>query len=445
MLAIGRSVFRPRLHSSLPVAAFSTAADHAATPDGPVAETEVTEARAAGAAAPRAADAASAVPASRPHTRMLRRALIPCRSLLDSRRATGAKPVTYGNPRQTYPRKERLIGWPREDRAARTQGHPRTDRAVRSAGDPHHDRTGPADWRIVLGLGVEDGVVAVVTIGGHVGGQSVLVRHYVYLLRPDQDGHLTPGARDRRGRVERQGAEQCLHRGPADDPLEQVRLPDEARQPRVGRAAVQVLGRRALGDAAVTQGRDPVGDRQRLVLVVGDQHRRGAGAAEDLLDIGADAGPQVRVQRGERLVEQDHGGLDGQRAGQCDPLLLAAGELMRVAPAEPAQTDRLEQAVDLAATAPARPVLASSEPEAHVARHGQVREQAAFLRDVADPAPLRREVGAGAVDQDAADADRAGVRALEPGQQPQQRRLAAAGRAEDGRQAPGRYLQVQAG
>ena len=34
MLAIGRSVFRPRLHSSLPVAAFSTAADRAPTPDG---------------------------------------------------------------------------------------------------------------------------------------------------------------------------------------------------------------------------------------------------------------------------------------------------------------------------------------------------------------------------------------------------------------------------
>src|SRR6185312_8417156 len=261
MLAIGRSVFRPRLHSSLPVAAFSTAADHAPTPDGPAAEAaeaaamEETVARAAGAAAPRAADAASAVPASRPHARMLRRALIPCRSLLDSRRATGTKPVTYGNPRQTYPRKERLIGPPREDRAARTQGHPRTDRAVRPAGDPHHDRTGPGDCRIVLGLGVEDGVVAVVTIGGHVGGQSVLVRHYVYLLRPDQDGHLTRGARDRRGRVERQGAEQCLHRGPADDPLEQVRLPDEARQPGVGRAAVQVLGRRALGDAAVTHRR----------------------------------------------------------------------------------------------------------------------------------------------------------------------------------------------
>src|SRR4029078_3795756 len=96
--------------------------------------------------------------------------------------------------------------------------------------------------------------------------------------------------------------------------------------------------------------------------------------------------------------------LCGARAAQAAPLMRAAGELMRVAPAEPAQADRLEQAVDLAATALARPVFASSDPEAHVARHGQVREQAAFLRDVADPAPLRREVSAGAVDQDTADA-----------------------------------------
>ena len=79
MLAIGRSVFRPRLHSSLPVAAFSTAADHAPTPDGPAAEAvlNLAAARAAGAAAPSAADAASAVPASKPHTRMLSRPLVP--------------------------------------------------------------------------------------------------------------------------------------------------------------------------------------------------------------------------------------------------------------------------------------------------------------------------------------------------------------------------------
>jgi len=89
-------------------------------------------------------------------------------------------------------------------------------------------------------------------------------------------------------------------------------------------------------------------------------------------------------------------------------------------------------------------VPASSESEADVARHRQVREQAALLRDVADAAPFGRQVDAGAVDQHTADADRARVRALESGQQPQQGRLAAARRAEDGRQGAGRLLQVQA-
>src|SRR4029077_1748608 len=38
MLAIGRLVFRPRVHSSRPVAAFSTAADQAPTRAGPAEE-----------------------------------------------------------------------------------------------------------------------------------------------------------------------------------------------------------------------------------------------------------------------------------------------------------------------------------------------------------------------------------------------------------------------
>src|SRR5215831_20016669 len=101
MLAIGRSVFSPRLHSSLPVAAFSTAADLAPTPDGPAEEAVLilTMARASGAAAS-AADAASAVPASRAHTRMLRRPLILMPLPLGSQRTTGVKPVTYGTPWQ---------------------------------------------------------------------------------------------------------------------------------------------------------------------------------------------------------------------------------------------------------------------------------------------------------------------------------------------------------
>src|SRR6476659_8194599 len=99
MLAIGRSAFRPRLHSSLPVAAFSTAADHAATPDGPAPGDDTAAAARAGATAPSKV-AARVTAASNPHTRTVSRPLVlmplPAQQLPDN---TG-KPVSNGTPPQ---------------------------------------------------------------------------------------------------------------------------------------------------------------------------------------------------------------------------------------------------------------------------------------------------------------------------------------------------------
>ena len=50
-------------------------------------------------------------------------------------------------------------------------------------------------------------------------------------------------------------------------------------------------------------------------------------AAQPLAQLGAD----LRVERAERLVEQQHPRLDRQRAGERHALALAAGELVRVA------------------------------------------------------------------------------------------------------------------
>ena len=55
---------------------------------------------------------------------------------------------------------------------------------------------------------------------------------------------------------------------------------------------------------------------------------------------------QLRVERGERLVQQHDLGFDRERAGQGDALLLAAGELVGIAAREPAEADELEQLVD---------------------------------------------------------------------------------------------------
>ena len=52
--------------------------------------------------------------------------------------------------------------------------------------------------------------------------------------------------------------------------------------------------------------------------------------------------PDLRVQRRQRLVEQQHLRLDGQRPGQRDPLLLAAGQLVGVPVRLRGQPDQVE-------------------------------------------------------------------------------------------------------
>ena len=72
---------------------------------------------------------------------------------------------------------------------------------------------------------------------------------------------------------------------------------------------------------------DAIGEREGFFLVVRDEHR---GDAELALHL-ADGAPQLladlRVQRAEGLIEQQHLGLVRQRARHGDALLLAAGEL----------------------------------------------------------------------------------------------------------------------
>ena len=75
----------------------------------------------------------------------------------------------------------------------------------------------------------------------------------------------------------------------------------------------------------------PVADGQRLGLVVGHEDRGGAGLPQHADQLGPDLRAQVLVERGERLVEEYHGrpGREGPR--QRHPLLLTAGQLVRVA------------------------------------------------------------------------------------------------------------------
>ena len=79
-------------------------------------------------------------------------------------------------------------------------------------------------------------------------------------------------------------------------------------------------------------------------------------------------GAHLGVERAERLVEQQHLRVDGERPGQRHPLPLAAGELRRVAVLEPVEPDDLEQLVDLALAISALGRLRIVRPKATLSR-----------------------------------------------------------------------------
>ena len=167
---------------------------------------------------------------------------------------------------------------------------------------------------------------------------------------PDGRHRLRPDQRHRRA-VRRGGVDQrqpdAEHVGGARrDTVAGSRLvsPTNSATNARARPLVELGRRRDLLQPAGAHDADPVGDRQRLLLVVRDEQGGGADLALDPADLVAQLGAHLGVQRGQRLVEQQHLRLDRQRPGQRDALLLAAGELVRVA-VRPAsrEPDQLEQ------------------------------------------------------------------------------------------------------
>ena len=96
-------------------------------------------------------------------------------------------------------------------------------------------------------------------------------------------------------------------------------------------------------DPARFNDRDAVAHRQRLLLVVGDEHEGDAGLALDLLELDLHLLAQLEVERAERLVEQQHRRPVHQRAGERDALALAAGQLAGLALAVVAETDPVQR------------------------------------------------------------------------------------------------------
>ncbi len=161
--------------------------------------------------------------------------------------------------------------------------------------------------------------------------------------------------------------------------------------------------------------------------------RRARQAADGFPDFEA----RSRVKIAQRLVEQEEGRPQGERPGQGHALLLAAGEFLRTAvgPGVGAdQAERFEGArLDLRCDQ-----LVRVEGEGRVLEHAEMREERVVLGHEAEPAGGRRREGDVAVIQE----HRAALRFLLPGEQLEERGLAAARRPEQAAEGPGLHDEV---
>jgi hypothetical protein len=162
-----------------------------------------------------------------------------------------------------------------------------------------------------------------------------------------------------------------------------------------------------------------------------DVDRRDADLALELADLGAHLDAELRVEVGERLVHQEGGGLADDGAPHRDPLALSARERPRLAVKERLEVEDarrlLHASVDLRLL-----LLPQPEAERDVVVDAQVWVERVALEDHRDVPVARRDVVYDAF----ADADLALGNLLEPGDHPERRRLAAAGRPDQDHELP---------
>src|SRR3954464_6475659 len=93
----------------------------------------------------------------------------------------------------------------------------------------------------------------------------------------------------------------------------------------------------------IIQDGDPVGELQRLILVMRNEDRGLACAVVDIAQPTAEVFSHLRIQSAEGLVQEQHPRLNRQRPRERHALALAARELGREAPLQPRKLDEVEK------------------------------------------------------------------------------------------------------
>ena len=200
----------------------------------------------------------------------------------------------------------------------------------------------------------------------------------------------------------------------------------------VGGGADHLVRRTDLDDLAVAHDEDPVAELERLGEVVGDED---AGLLQLVLepdDLVLHVAADQRVEGRERLVEEQHPRVAGQRPRQPDALLHAAGELVGVGGLVAAQPHQLD---DLGGLGAALLLAHAADLEAvgDVVDDLAVRQQPEVLEDHRDvvAAQVAQLGGRRGGDVVVGQPDLPGRRLDQARQAPHERRLARAGEPHD--------------
>ena len=214
--------------------------------------------------------------------------------------------------------------------------------------------------------------------------------------------------------------------------LRHGRLVEVGDRPRTGQ-----VDRDVGHDAARTrrQDDDPIGDEDRLGNAVGDHHDRRRRPLPESEQLQVEPLAGQGVERAERLVEQQHLRLEGQRPGQRDPLTGAARQLRRPG----RRQGRVESDQDGQGRQPfctlRRGPAGQLQRVGDVVGGGAPGQESRLLEDEPDPR-VRTD------DRRAVQNGLAGDGSQQAGDNPQQGRFAAAVRADKGDDPAARDFEV---
>src|SRR3954454_9073980 len=169
--------------------------------------------------------------------------------------------------------------------------------------------------------------------------------------------------------------------------VQDVRRSHEARDERRNGLVVDLGGRADLLHLALVHHDDLVGKLERFLLVVRHQKARHAELAVKLVEPTPEILADLRVERPERLVEQQDLRLRCERARQRDTLPLPARQLVRKPVGERRQLHQIQQVADPLVARLLR-FLSDAQTEGDVVGHRHVPEQRVVLKHEPDLALL---------------------------------------------------------